>query len=118
MNEIERIKIEIRELKDIVNKNVFSNRQIFDKDIIFKFPVEFRGSVSFQSGVIFPGAITFSGVTNFSAETNFSERANFAAGRLNIAIGQPATCEVGDICLNSGNLYACFTTNTWTLIGP
>lgn len=86
--QIDSLKKELEELRNLVYKNNFSTKQYFDKSLIFNSTIEAK------------------------------KRAVFAEGLLNITVGQPATCEVGDICLDSGSLYACFTTNNWTLIGP
>lgn len=92
--QIDELKRELTELKNIVYKNNFTNKQYFDKSLYFNFPIEVRDT------------------------STFSSRATFPAGRLNITVGLPLTCSVGDLALNGGSLYACFTTNNWTLIGP
>ena len=55
---------------------------------------------------------------NFTGRQDFNKYSDFTT-RLKVPhyASLPSTCETGEIGENSGKLYICSATNTWTIVG-
>ena len=56
--------------------------------------------------------------TNFSSQQDFPKYSNFTT-RIKVPVHttKPATCEIGELCSQGGNLYVCSAADTWTVAG-
>jgi hypothetical protein len=55
---------------------------------------------------------------NFSATQDFLKYSRFRNGiQATVYSSLPATCEVGQLGVNGGELYVCSAADTWSLVG-